>query len=346
VFQRTLSGALDPDTFVVVNKRIEADSLPKQTIRLFASAESDAPALRSNLVPPSTRTVALVDRTANMPEAASAILRARFAFGGKSPFAPDLVLVNEFSVKEFCASIAEAASKFFAVQVEMNGSTSTAAAEKARAARVSSHELDQAGADVLISGSKGSVVRVNDRKSKLLRKRLQEPLVVIHPVRSMDDAIEFANIDSEEPLAGLYTFADPAVAKYTSQFIDAHLCCVNSIPVEIFVGPRTPVGYPTTLSGPYSKDMFCLPKPGFIQYGDKAAKVQKLLSGNDVKQAATFRQQAESQPVEVKQPAGHAIGFFEQGILLGLGMVVTTIVAGNVVFWRYGFPAIRTRLGH
>ena len=351
LLQKVLSESLDRDTFVVVDRRIDLDVLPKTSVRVFGTAEPDLQPLRTDLTPPSTRSIAIVDRAANMHDAASAILRARFSFAGKSPLAPDLVLVNEFRVKEFCMSIAELTSNYFAAQLEMNGSASPTATQsqsstdKARTARISSHELDQADAEVLISGSRGSVARINDRSSKLLRKRIHEPLLLIHPVRSIDDAIDFANADSEAWLAGLFVFGAPDVAKYVAQFVGSHVTCANNIPVELLAGPRTPLGHATSLEGPYSKQMFSVPAPQFIRYGDKTLRLCRALSEKDAKEAARVRRGAESLDTRVKQPAGHAFGFFEQGILLGMGIVLATFVAGNVALWRYGLPAVVRRMG-
>ncbi|TIA20521.1 aldehyde dehydrogenase PutA [Aureobasidium pullulans] len=49
----------------------------------------------------SARVVALVDRSSDIVSAASSIVQARTAFGGNSVYAPDIVLVNEFAMKEF-----------------------------------------------------------------------------------------------------------------------------------------------------------------------------------------------------------------------------------------------------
>jgi hypothetical protein len=275
-----------------------------------------------------------------MHDAALALLRARFSFAGQSPLAPDLVLVNEFRVKELCSAVADLSSKFFAAQIEMNGSSSHDAAHKARSTRISTQELDQAGAEILISGSRGVVARVDDRKSSLLHKKIQEPLLIIHPVRSMDDAIDFSNQGATEPLTAIYSFGAPEVSKYVFQFVSAHLCCADSIPVELIVGPATPIGFPTSLTSPYSKEMFSLPKPEYISYGAKEVVLSKVLDDNDATEAALLRKAAENLDVKVKQPAGNAIGFFEQGIILGGSLLLTTIIAGNVVVWRYGVPAI------
>lgn len=50
---------------------------------------------------PQLRSVAIVDRTANVDQAASAIVSAHLAYRGASPHAPDLILVNEWVKKKF-----------------------------------------------------------------------------------------------------------------------------------------------------------------------------------------------------------------------------------------------------
>lgn len=62
----------------------------------------------SNQLVSATRflTVAVVDRTSDIDRAARALVHARFAFKGRSPYAPDLVLVNEFVRKDFMQAAA------------------------------------------------------------------------------------------------------------------------------------------------------------------------------------------------------------------------------------------------
>lgn len=61
-----------------------------------------------------SRCVAIVDRSADIDAAAKAITTARFSFGGSSPYAPDLVLVNEFVKKEFFEACSRYATLSFA----------------------------------------------------------------------------------------------------------------------------------------------------------------------------------------------------------------------------------------
>lgn len=68
-----------------------------------------------------TRTVAVVDRTADIDLAARAITAARFGFGGTSPYTPDLVLVNEFVKKDFFEACSKYASLSFAKEEKKPG---------------------------------------------------------------------------------------------------------------------------------------------------------------------------------------------------------------------------------
>ena len=60
------------------------------------------------------RAIAVVDRTADIEFAAKSITTARFSFGGTSPYAPDLVLVNEFVKQEFFEACSRYATLSFA----------------------------------------------------------------------------------------------------------------------------------------------------------------------------------------------------------------------------------------
>ena len=324
----------------------ESASLFKHCTRIYGSPDDSIAPSQRTLTVPSTRSVAVVDRYADMSAAACSLLRARFAFGGQAPIAPQMVLINEYRMGDFCNAVASQASRYFAQQLEMNGDRSHGAATEARLARTSSKELDDAGAETIISGSKGSVVRVKDRKSSVLKKQVNEPLLVLHWVSSMDDAIDFINNATEEPLAALLVYGSPEVGKYASQFINSHLCCINDVPIELLVAPLTPIGFATQPGKTYRKEMFSVPKPQLIQFGERNSKLAAMLDNNDEKAAVKLRKQAQSIDAKVRQPAGHAIGFFEQGLMLGASVALTTIVSTAVVMFKYGVPAVRRGIGH
>jgi hypothetical protein len=106
-----LTKALDINTFCCISHETLTEdgikTLLKDTAVLLVdqtaeSATVTLPKKQLLLSSASTaRTVAIVDRTAGIETAARAITRARFRFGGASPYAPDLVFVHEFVKKTF-----------------------------------------------------------------------------------------------------------------------------------------------------------------------------------------------------------------------------------------------------
>lgn len=54
---------------------------------------------------PCLRSIAIVDRTADVDKAAEQILSAHLAFSGKSPHAPDLIILNEWVKNSFIDTI-------------------------------------------------------------------------------------------------------------------------------------------------------------------------------------------------------------------------------------------------
>jgi acyl-CoA reductase-like NAD-dependent aldehyde dehydrogenase len=58
--------------------------------------------------------VGIVERDANIQEAAKVLVHARFVVNGKSQYAPDIILVNEWVKDEFCKAILEHSALRFA----------------------------------------------------------------------------------------------------------------------------------------------------------------------------------------------------------------------------------------
>lgn len=114
VLRTALSGALDVNTFSVSGAIHDVAALGPAV--LVDQTSAGAPeSLTTHLLSASTRrTVAVVDRTADVQAAARAITKARFSFGGTSPYAPDLVLVNEFIKQDFFEACSKYATLAFA----------------------------------------------------------------------------------------------------------------------------------------------------------------------------------------------------------------------------------------
>lgn len=115
VLKTILPKALDQNIFTISNIPITEQYILDAAVLIDQTATGQPVSLTNQLLSSSgTRTVAIVDRTADIDLAAKAITTARFSFGGTSPYAPDLVLVNEFVKKEFLEACSKYASLSFA----------------------------------------------------------------------------------------------------------------------------------------------------------------------------------------------------------------------------------------
>ena len=82
-----------------------------------------------------------------------------------------------------------------------------------------------------------------------------------------------------------------------------------------------------------------MPKPQYIHFSEKTTQIAALVDNNNEVEVARLRKQAEAIKVDVKQPPGYAIGYFEQGLLVGGLTAVTSLAVGLVVLWKYGISA-------
>jgi acyl-CoA reductase-like NAD-dependent aldehyde dehydrogenase len=142
---------LDHDTFAITLQRPDASFLSK-TLVVAQTGEEYA-----GLVSPSNlRAVAIVDRTGNVAEAARALVAARFALGGRSPYSPDVVLVHEFAMKPFVEAVIQHASKYLA------GENGEGRSLSRKSGLLESVQKDRTSR-VLVSGSNWGIVEVQDR---------------------------------------------------------------------------------------------------------------------------------------------------------------------------------------
>ncbi|MCJ1305738.1 hypothetical protein MMC08_008554 [Hypocenomyce scalaris] len=139
--------------------------------------------------------MAIVDRTANIEDAAWAIVSARFSRAGTSSYAPDVVLINEFVIEEFIGLLSKIV----------------------RPSKAKSNEDSQ---DASL-------------KSTLFEREDQRTVLVIHAISSLDDGIDFANGNAAENLAASFVFASLPEANYLANLIGSHFCIVNHIPAEL-----------------------------------------------------------------------------------------------------------------
>lgn len=113
VLNEILPQALDGETFCISSRRLQDYDLDSCT--LVDQTGKAAPTARV-LSSSEARVIAIVDRSADIDAAARAIVTARFSFQGMSPYAPDLVIVNEFIKKDFFQACTRYASQSFSSQ--------------------------------------------------------------------------------------------------------------------------------------------------------------------------------------------------------------------------------------
>lgn len=84
---------------------MKAADLGHPHVLISQNGGSAAPTLVNHFVSPSeSRVVAVVERDADIDAAAKSLVVARFSLRGKSPHAPDVVLVNEWVKRNFLAA--------------------------------------------------------------------------------------------------------------------------------------------------------------------------------------------------------------------------------------------------
>ncbi|KAJ5595734.1 hypothetical protein N7450_002192 [Penicillium hetheringtonii] len=332
ILRKILPDALDHDTFTIVSQR--PDSSFMNNCFLVSQIQSESP--KGLLSPAASRTVAIVDRTANINEAAQALVAARFALGGRSVYAPDVVLVNEFAMKPFIEAVIQHSSRYLAGE---NGEARQQQISSRRSALLDSIHKERS-ARVLVSGSNWGVVEVQNRKSPLLKKKIEEKLLVVHPVTSLDDAID---MNFNETFTATYAFAEPASAKYLTQFIDADISWVNHVPSHMLVGPALPRNTLYSHDTRYSREVFQIPRPQLINAPAKAYATQKILANENTLKSDALWREAISPLSSMKQRAGFKIGFFEQGILTGVSLTLMSLIGVVGTLGYYTWAYVRTR---
>jgi acyl-CoA reductase-like NAD-dependent aldehyde dehydrogenase len=101
--------------------------------------------------------IAIVERGANVQEAARALVVARFCLRGKSPYAPDLVLVNEWIKKDFLNAVIQ---EFALFNTTVGGAGPTRSASNS----ASLESITKGGhADVISYRGNTAILDINNR---------------------------------------------------------------------------------------------------------------------------------------------------------------------------------------
>lgn len=166
VSERILKSSLDHSIIQLIASRASDEDLAPSYVRLYQDGtQAEQQANSQNILlplPSSTRTVAIVDRTADLTKAAQSIAAARFAFGGNSPYAPDLILVNEFIKSQFIRLLMQAAIDQLTMRMPVNGEKISAARHKKTKDLIAA-EVESKRATSLSSIGEGSMLHIEKR---------------------------------------------------------------------------------------------------------------------------------------------------------------------------------------
>jgi hypothetical protein len=156
-----LSGCLDADIFAIASSTPTDSIFLDSCLRVNQEGSKEDPKSLNVLSPSQAPVIGIVDRSANLEEAAEALLTARFSFNGKSPYAPDVVLVNEFVKKAFLNAVIQKSIDF------MTGRNGNGVLdEKSPNSRKKQENNDlpeKSGINVITSGAGGTIADITDR---------------------------------------------------------------------------------------------------------------------------------------------------------------------------------------
>ena len=336
LLRRLLPAILDADAVAIASKPVSDDQLPETAIRVIQDGIEGVPRLNQLTTRSRSSVVAVVDRTADLKLAAQELVAARFSFGGQSPYAPDLVLVNEFVKKDFLQAVLSET-----VQV-----SNTAAPESKTAGNsnvtgsIDRLRKSNPGLRIVSQESKAAIVELSSRQG-VLSTKLSAPVFAIHAVKSLDDAIDLVSSQSTiTPALAAYHFCNPATGKYLSQFVSAEATFINHVPRELLIGPAFPSGRPLDTTNRYPIESFQVARPVQVKPNTHSANV---LAMNSSAIAQKLIAEATSPLKAFKRNPGGGVGFFEQGFLYNAGLILastlTVSVTGAYWLWRYSRPS-------
>lgn len=189
-----IAAALDKDVFTVVYNAVSSKDIGHRNLRVVQNSPASDSTWQTISSDPSARTVAIVERDADIETAADALIAARFSLGGRSPYAPDLVLVNEWVKRDLIIALSARSARYLADSItgpvgSSNGKQKT---QKPKKSSIASKAVEEGSATIISSNPEATIIEVSGRDSVLLKNKISEPCLVLHSVKSIDDAIDTA----------------------------------------------------------------------------------------------------------------------------------------------------------
>jgi hypothetical protein len=299
------------------------------------------------------RCIAFVDREADIRVAARSIFQARFMFGGKSSYAPDIVFVHEAAVKLFHGHIAHLWTH---LQSKGNGSSLRQPDNGHTAPKASQ------GLRTLHEGKGGLIVEATDRygpqddmelglTSCRLEKtllRTSSPALILCSISSSDDGInQWTSISKNGTAAATFIFSTPVEAAYISSSIKTHLTFNNHVPVELLVGPRVPERGSASICPRYEPTMFLQVRPQISHSSAISRAIDQTRL--DLVDLETWMRPLQMPLRATGEKPGRRVDFFDQALTtaagLSLSLIIVSGVVGSMILqrWRAGASFAMTR---
>ena len=312
--RKALVRALDQDAFMLIDTPSNDPIVPGRTLRITQSSSESRPHAEELVSLDGAISIAVVDRTADPRKAAQHPFTARSTHGGRSPYAPDIVLVNEWVIGDFVQEVLRVGNS-------ASPRSSSGTVEDLEL-QLNSLQKRDPGAQLLMRTDNFAVIQ--RATSDDLLNKTQCPLLALFPVRSLDHAIDLlAQQQSESPALATYIFADPETAKYLTQFIESAAAFVNYVPMALLLGPEFPPTKPVELESRYPREVLTLPRPQYIH--PDALSAAAVNEGWSSKTRA-LEIQASIPLVIPFRHSGADVGFFDRGAIISLGFIVTTLI--------------------
>lgn len=163
---------------------MEDDRLLAECIRVDQNSEISH---QSNSIlqgPVGAHTIAIVDRDADLTLAADYLVASRFLFRGRSPYSPDMVLVNEFVKKDFLEAVVAKITRLMAETTDVEKPHAALPDEISKSIRNSASTL-------VISGSIGAVLDIKSRYTPIIYMYTYHTMVaMVKSVTADADATE------------------------------------------------------------------------------------------------------------------------------------------------------------
>ncbi|PVH75030.1 aldehyde dehydrogenase-like protein PutA [Cadophora sp. DSE1049] len=320
VLKKILAEALDDDTFYISNTTVKEPT----AFVVDQTSTASQPTLNQLSSNATSRTVAIVDRAADVELAAKTIINARFSFQGNSTYSPDLVIVNDFVKARFTEACIQYASKFHTKKSHRRQQISSQTKKAFK-------EAEEKGQISVFGSSDFVLADVRERNCSITKMKVSGCYLPILECTSLVDAL--MSQKSESTFLAAYLFSDPPTAKFLAQHLDATVTYVNQIPAHLLIGPAAPI---TSQLPPfphkYSTEMFSSERPEFISPPVKdLLALESILGGTNATAGEEMlvrelRKNAVEPLPKTGQPLGHAVGFFEQGIFLGAGLFLSLVI--------------------